>query len=69
MRRREFIAALGSASLCALGARAQQSERVRRIGILTSLAENDPEAKSRFGAFVQGLQKVGWVEGRNLQIE
>ena len=69
MRRREFIAALGSASLCAIGARAQQPDRIRRIGWLTASAENDPLAKRYFDALAQGLQKLGWVEGRNLQIE
>jgi putative ABC transport system substrate-binding protein len=69
MKRREFIVAFSSAVAWSFGTHAQQTERIRRIGILTSLAENDPEAKSRFGTLVQSLQKLGWVEGRNLQIE
>ncbi len=69
MRRREFMAALGSIPLCAIGTRAQPPDRIRRIGWLTASAENDPLAKRYFGAVAQGLQKLGWVEGRNFQIE
>lgn len=70
MRRREFITLLGSASaIWPLAALAQQSERVRRIGVLVGLAENDPEMKERIAGLRQGLEKLGWVEGRNLQID
>ncbi|MBL0407877.1 ABC transporter substrate-binding protein [Microvirga aerilata] len=69
MRRREFIAACGSAVLWSFGARAQQPDRLRRIGVLTSGSENDPESKRYFGSLVQGLQKLGWIEGRNFQFE
>jgi putative ABC transport system substrate-binding protein len=69
MRRREFIAACGSAVLWPFSARAQQPARIRRIGLLTSGSENDPEAKRYFGALAQGLQKLGWVESRNFQFE
>jgi putative ABC transport system substrate-binding protein len=72
MKRREFIAFVGgSAALAAwpLAGRAQQSEQMRRIGVLMPLARDDPEAQARIAAFVQGLQKLGWTEGRNLHIE
>ena len=49
--------------------RAQQSGQMRRIGVLMPFARDDPEAQARVTAFVQGLQKLGWIEGRNLQIE
>jgi putative tryptophan/tyrosine transport system substrate-binding protein len=52
-----------------LAARAQQQERMRRIGVLMSVAENDPEAQRYVKAFLQGLQQLGWAHGRNLQIE
>jgi ABC transporter substrate binding protein len=69
MRRREFITVLGGAAAWPLAARAQQPERMRRIGVLLNLAENDPEGKARLGAFLQGLQQLGWTIGRNVQIE
>ena len=71
MKRREFIALVGgvAAILWPLAVRAQQSERMRRIGILAGLAENDPEAQARMAAFVQGLGELGWTRGRNVQIE
>ena len=69
MRRREFIAALASASLYAAGGHAQQFERIRRIGLLSSAAANDPEGQRYVGVFVQGLRSLGWVEGRNFQFE
>src|SRR5499427_7109076 len=70
MRRRNFIALLGGAVAWPLAARAQQSgERVRRIGVLMPLAEDDPEGQSRLRAFVQGLQQSGWTDGRNLRID
>src|SRR5215475_8525988 len=68
MRRREFILG-GTAATWALAARAQQSDRVRRIGVLMAHHENDPEFKNYLGAFRQGLQKLGWIEGRNIQID
>jgi putative ABC transport system substrate-binding protein len=70
MRRREFITLLGGASAAwPLAARAQHSDRVRRIGVLIGYAEDDPETKARLAALRQGLEKRGWSEGRNVQIE
>ena len=69
MKRREFITLLGGAATWPLAARAQQSERMRRIGVLMPLAEDDPEGQSRLRAFVQGLQQSGWTDGRNLRID
>jgi putative ABC transport system substrate-binding protein len=69
MRRRAFIAALGGAAAWPLVARAQQPERVRRIGVLVNLAADDPESQARVGAFLQGLQELGWAIGRNVRIE
>jgi len=69
MRRREFIAGLGGAAARAAVARAQPSERPRRIGVLISLPADDPESIARVTAFVQGLQELGWTVGRNVQID
>ena len=70
MKRREFISLIGSASVAwPLAARAQQPERVRRIGVLSGLAENHPDTQALKAAFLQGLQQLGWTDGRNVQIE
>ena len=70
MRRREFIALLGGAAAWPLGALAQQSNRVRRIGVfIGATKENDPEAVGRITALRQGLEALGWKEGHNLQID
>jgi putative ABC transport system substrate-binding protein len=69
MRRREFIAGLGGAAVWPLAAPAQQPDRVRRIGVLLSLAANDPESPVRVAAFLQGLQEAGWTVGRNVRID
>ena len=70
MRRREFITLLGGAAATwPLAARAQQAERVRRIGVLMARAEDDPEAQARVAAFEQGLQQLGWSDGRNVRID
>jgi len=70
MRRREFITLLGGAAVAwPLTARAQQPERMRRIGVLAPTAPDDAEAQTRFAALRQGLQRFGWIEGRNLQID
>ena len=70
MRRRDFITLFGSAAAaCPLAARAQQGERMRRIGVLMAVTERDPESQFRVKAFEAGLRELGWVEGRNLRIE
>ena len=70
MRRREFITlAGGAAAAWPLAARAQQSQSVRRVGVLMNQAANDPEGQARIAAFLQGLQQLGWTEGRNVRIE
>ena len=70
LRRREFIAGLcGAAAVWPLAARAQQGNRVRRIGVLAGGDENDPEAKARISAFTQALAGLGWTEGRNVRMD
>src|SRR5262245_61294080 len=70
MRRREFITLLGGAATWGpLAARAQQSEQIRRIGVLGGLAEDDPEMRARLAAFRQELEKRGGSEGRNVRID
>jgi hypothetical protein len=70
VRRREFITLLGGAAAALPhAARAQQPERIRRIGVLTNLVADDPESQARVGAFLQGLQEFGWGIGRNVRIE
>jgi putative ABC transport system substrate-binding protein len=60
---------LGGVVACPLAARAQQSDGIRRVGALMSVAADDPEGKARFAAFQQGLQQLGWIDGRNVRIE
>jgi putative tryptophan/tyrosine transport system substrate-binding protein len=67
--RRDFITLLGGAAAWPLAARAQQPDRMRRIGVLMGFAEDDPEMKARLAALLQGLQKRGWSEGRNVHID
>ena len=70
MRRRKFITLLGGAAAAwPLAARAQQGERMRRVGVLSSLAADDPEAAARNAAFLQTLQELGWTDGRNVRID
>src|SRR5262249_5020171 len=70
IERREFISLLGGAAASwPLAARAQQADRVRRIGVLANSAADDPLGQARHGAFLQGLQQAGWTIGRNVQIE
>src|SRR6266851_2221821 len=70
MRRRDFIkGAAGSMAVWPLVARAQSGDRMRRIGVLSGLGEDDPEGRARLAAFQEGLQKLGWTEGRNLRID
>ena len=66
MKRRTFIAGLGSAAAWPIVGRAQQAERVRRIGALMPFDENDPEGKRRYSAFTQALADLGWIDGRNV---
>jgi ABC-type uncharacterized transport system substrate-binding protein len=70
-RRREFITLLGGAAAAAwpLAARAQQGERMRRIGVLMGTTESDPVTQARLAAFLDGLQQLGWTDGRNVRIE
>jgi putative tryptophan/tyrosine transport system substrate-binding protein len=68
MKRRAFITLLGGAAAWPLAARAQQPERIRRIGVLTPWAANDEEAQDRVTAFVQALQQLGWTVGQNVRI-
>jgi hypothetical protein len=70
MRRREFITLLGGAAAAwPLAARAQQPDRMRRIGVLMGFAESDRERQAMVAAFREELQKLGWVEGRNIRID
>jgi putative ABC transport system substrate-binding protein len=69
IRRREFIAGLGSAASWSLVARAQQPDRMRRIGVLMPGNENDPLYKSRVSAFSQALAGLGWTDGRNVRVD
>ena len=69
MRRREFITGLGSTAAWPLTARAQQGDRVRRIGVLIAGDENDPRSKPLVSAFDQALADLGWTDGRNLRMD
>jgi putative ABC transport system substrate-binding protein len=70
MRRREFITLLGGAvAAWPLPVRAQQSDQIRRIGVLMNLAAGDPEGQTRIGAFIRALQQLGWIDGRNARID
>ena len=70
LKRREFITLLGGAAAAwPLAARAQQADRMRRIGVLSNLAEDDLETRSRNAVVRQGLQELGWTEGRNVRID
>ena len=70
MRRREFLGVLSSAAIARpLAARAQQPNRMRRIGVLMNSPADDPEGKFRFESFLQELQQLGWGDGRNVRID
>src|SRR5262245_59568295 len=69
LRRRQFITLLVGAAAWPLAARAKQGERMRRIGMLVGFAESDPESPARLAAFRQGLERLGWKEGRTVHIE
>jgi len=69
IRRREFITLLGGAAAWPLAARAQQGNRIQRIGVLLANDENDPEGKRRYSAFTQALAGLGWADGRNVRMD
>jgi ABC-type uncharacterized transport system substrate-binding protein len=69
MKRRDFITLLGGAAAWPLAARAQQGGATPSVGVLFTFGENDPEGQNRIDAFRQGLEKLGWMPGKNLQIE
>src|SRR5215469_4572227 len=69
MRRREFIATLGSAAAWPLAAQAQQAERMRRLGVLMAVAESDADARKGIGILQERLQKLGWKDGNNIRID
>ena len=72
MGRREFVSLLGGAAVTwPLAARAQQPERMRRVAVLMGSGQSadDPDAKERYAAFLQRLQQLGWIEGRNVRID
>src|SRR5258708_37902850 len=70
MKRRDFITLLGGAAVAwPVVARAQQSGRMRRIGVLMTVSENDPEGQARLDALRQGLNQLGWAEGKNLAVD
>jgi hypothetical protein len=69
MKRREFISLLGGAAAWPLAARAQQGERMRRVGVLMNAAADDPASRVRIVAFAQGLEQLGWTECRNVRID
>jgi ABC-type uncharacterized transport system substrate-binding protein len=69
VKRREFVTLLGGAAAWPLAARAQQRERMRRIGVLMNLAADDAQSMARIAAFLQGLQQLGWTDGRNVVID
>jgi len=70
MRRRKFITLLGGAAVAwPRAAYAQQADRVRRVGVLLNRVADDPEEQARLAAFLQGLQKLGWTDGRSVRID
>src|SRR3954462_7979655 len=70
MRRREFVSLLGGAAVSwPLAARAEQSDRMRRVGVLMNSTASDAEGKARFAAFSQALHRAGWAGGRNVRLD
>jgi putative ABC transport system substrate-binding protein len=68
MRRREFLGVIGGTAMMPLAAQAQQAESMRRVGVLMNYFEDDPDAQARLASFLRGMQQLGWVDGRNVQI-
>src|SRR5437016_12650591 len=68
-RRREFITLIGGVAAWPLAARAQQPDRVRRIGVLMHVSESDADGQARLTTFVKRLKELGWAEGRNLHLD
>jgi hypothetical protein len=69
VKRRAFISFVGGAAAWPLATGAQQGERMRRIGVLMPLLADDPVGQARFAALREGLEKLGWTEGRNIRID
>jgi hypothetical protein len=69
IERRKFLATLGGAAAWPVAARAQQAERMRRIGVLMNTTPDEPDSQARITALAQGLQGAGWAIGRNLRID
>jgi putative tryptophan/tyrosine transport system substrate-binding protein len=69
LKRRDFVTLVGGAAAWPLAARAQQGERMRHVGVLMTAAADDSESLARVGAFLQGLQQLGWTDGRNVRLE
>jgi putative tryptophan/tyrosine transport system substrate-binding protein len=69
MRRRDFIAGIGGAAAWPVAAKAQQGDRMRRVGVLMASDENDAEAKANLSGFTQGLAELGWTNGRNVRMD
>jgi putative tryptophan/tyrosine transport system substrate-binding protein len=69
VKRRVFIAGLGGAAVWPVAARAQQGGRIQRIGVLMATAQNDRVGNAFVNGFIQGLRELGWVDGRNVQME
>src|SRR6516162_6506982 len=69
MRRRDFVAGLGSVAAWPMAVQAQQRERMRRIGVLMVTNENDPEGKAELSEFTKGLVELGWIDGRNVRMD
>ena len=69
MRRREFIAGLGSTAACPLVARAQQPERMRRVGVLMQHVATEALFQGYAAAFAQGMRELGWIDGQNIRID
>src|SRR5262249_25398407 len=70
MRRRDFIKVIGGGAVAwPLAARAQQRDRLRRVAVLEAIAKDTPSAQARYTAFLQAFEKLGWTDGRNVQIE